>query len=221
MTTPEPTATDGNLSSELFAGHPAAFALVVSGPSGVGKTSICQDLIARDGRVSHVVTTTTRDRRPGETDGVDYHFLSEAAFAEQLAAGAFVEHAVVHGRNYGTTRSAFAAALERADVVLLEVDVQGAKTWREVLGDRAVTVFILPPSLDELRRRLKGRKSEGEEALKVRTENARREMAHAPAYDYVIVNHDLEQAVGDVMGVVQTERSRPSRQGALLESLKI
>ena len=206
---------------ELFGSHTEGFALVVSGPSGVGKTSICKTVIERDHRIRPIVTTTTRKQREGEEDGVDYHFLSESQFDTLLSEGAFLEHAIVHDARYGTTKSAFASAIESADIVLLDVDVQGAQAWRGVLSDRCVTLFVLPPSLEELRKRLAGRQSEGEASLKVRTSNAKKEMAFAATYDYVIVNHKLVQAIDDVESVLLTERSRPFRQRALLDSLNI
>jgi guanylate kinase len=206
---------------ELFGFRTEAFALVVSGPSGVGKTSICKTVIERDERIKPIVTTTTRPQRKGEEEGVDYHFLSESQFDTLLSEGAFLEHAIVHDSRYGTTKAAFATAIETADIVLLDVDVQGAAAWRDVLADRCVTLFVLPPSLQELRKRLAGRQSEGEASLKVRTNNAQHEMAFAATYDYVIVNHKLVQAIDDVESVLLTERSRPLRQRALLDSLHI
>jgi guanylate kinase len=205
----------------LFAGRTEAFALVVSGPSGVGKTSICSEVIRGDSRIEPVVTTTTRGLRPGEVDGTDYHFVTDAAFDALLTEDAFLEHANVHGSRYGTTRQAFQKSLDGADVVLLEIDVQGAQTLRAILDDRCAEIFILPPSLQELRARLAGRKSEGEDAMRVRMNNAVEEMAFASTYDYVIVNHDIKQAILDIESVVKAERSRTVRQQALLQSLDI
>jgi len=205
----------------LFAHKSHAFALVVSGPSGVGKTSVCKTVIERDERISPVVTTTTRSPREGEVDGQDYHFASGQQCDSLLSADEFLEHAIVHGNRYGTTRSAFRDALGESDIVLLEIDVQGAESLRQVLGDRCVTLFILPPSLEELRSRLAGRNSEGAASLKMRTDKALEEMACAPAYDYVIVNRELVQAISDVESVIRTERSRPVRQSKLLKSLNI
>ena len=206
---------------DIFSGREDAFALVVSGPSGVGKTSVCSRVIEGDPRIEPVVTTTTRDRRNGEVDGEDYHFVTEDAYDSMLSEDAFLEHASVHGRRYGITKRAFAEALHSADVVLLEIDVQGAETLRKTLEGRCAEVFILPPSIEELRARLTGRKSESPEVLETRMTNAVEEMSHAPDYDYVIVNHDLDQAIRDIESVVRTERSRPSRQRAMLESLNI
>jgi guanylate kinase len=201
--------------------HKEAFALVVSGPSGVGKTTICKSVIHKDQRIHPIVTTTTRAIRDGETDGVDYHFVSNAEYDALLASDAFLEHAKVHNARYGATKMAFSDALRSANVVLLEVDIQGAKAWRNVLGAQCVTTFVLPPSLEELRKRLAGRKSEGEASLKVRTKNAKAEMAFAGNCDYVIVNHELDQAIGDVESVIVAERNRPFRLESLLNSLEI
>ena len=205
----------------LFTSHADAFALVVSGPSGVGKTSVCKTLIDRDDRIKPVVTTTTRPRRNGETDGIDYHFVTGEQYDALLSEDAFLEHATVHGLCYGTTREAFRAALECADIVVVEIDVQGAQTLRDALVEHCVSVFILPPSLEELSERLAGRNSEDRAELKVRTENAKNEMVHAPQYDYVIVNHELAQAIGDIECIVCSERCRPARQRTLLDSLNI
>ncbi len=201
--------------------HDGAFALVVSWPSGVGKTSICSRVIDGDAGVRDLVTTTTRAMRNGESDGVDYHFVSDEAYDALLAADEFLEHADVHRARYGATKAAFSEALKGADVVLLEIDVQGARSWHETLGDRCVSIFLLPPSLEELERRLTGRQSEGEESLKTRMANAHAEMALASTYDYVIVNTELDRAVRDVESVLTAERARPARQAPLLESLGI
>jgi guanylate kinase len=208
-------------SDSPFGSHKEAFALVVSGPSGVGKTTICKSVIYNDERVCPIVTTTTRAIRNGETDGVDYHFVSDAEYDALLASNEFLERAEVHNARYGATKTAFSCALRFANVVLLEVDVQGAKAWRNALGAQCVTAFVLPPSLEELRRRLAGRKSEGGKSLEVRTNNAKAEMAFACNYDYVIVNHELDQAIGEVESVILAERNRPIRQGTLLNSLEI
>ena len=205
----------------LFANRADTFALVVSGPSGVGKTSICSEVITRDPEICAIVTTTTRGCRPGEVDGTDYHFVSDEQFDALIDEDAFLERASVHGSRYGTTKAAFQASLTSASVVLLEIDVQGAQTLRSVLGNRCAEIFILPPSLEVLRTRLAGRKSEGEDAMRVRLRNAVQEMSFAPTYDYVIVNNELKQAIHDVECVVRTERSRPPRQRALLDSLDI
>ncbi|HAA77322.1 TPA: guanylate kinase [Candidatus Latescibacteria bacterium] len=205
----------------LFADRDDAFAFVVSGPSGVGKTSICGSVIENDPRIQHVITTTTRGRREGEVDGIDYHFVDQADYQKLLDGDAFLEHATVHGRNYGATKQAFLEALADGDVILLEIDVQGAQTLHDVLGDRCVTLFILPPSLEELRARLAGRRSEGKDALEIRTQNAIAEMAYAPHYDYVIVNNELSQAIHDVESVVRTERNRAQRQTHFFDALNI
>lgn len=197
--------------SERLCLEMGAFALVVSGPSGVGKTSICQALLERDGRVQPCVTTTTRARRPGEEDGVDYHFVLEADFLEKLARGEFIEHAEVHGCHYGATAEAVRKALFNGQVMLLDVDVQGAENWRRVLGERCVTVFVLPPSIEELRRRLEGRMTEARSSFQVRMQNARRELERASAYDFWVVNDSLEKAVLSLQHILGAERARPPR----------
>jgi guanylate kinase len=188
-----------------------AFALVVSGPSGVGKSTLCDALEAGDDGVRSCVTTTTRARREGEVDGEHYHFVSDKAFRRLIEADELVEYAEVHGFCYGATRQAVAEVLRGDTVMLLDIDVQGAETWKRFLGDRCVRVFVLPPSIESLRRRLEGRKTEGRSSFQRRMETARRELLKAPSYDYVIVNDTLEQAVAELQAIVQAERRRPRR----------
>ena len=205
--------------NEQFCVDARAFALVVSGPSGVGKTAICQALLERDGRVQPCVTTTTRARRLGEVDGVDYHFVPEADFREKLARGEFLEHAEVHGFHYGATAEAVRKAFSDGQVMLLDVDVQGAGNWRRMLGKRCVTVFVLPPSIEELRRRLEDRMTEGRASFQVRMQNARKELERASAYDFLIVNDRLEEAVLSLQYILGAERARPARMRAALAGL--
>ncbi|HCK11915.1 MAG: guanylate kinase [Gemmatimonadetes bacterium] len=212
---------DNALAEELFDGRPEAFALVVSGPSGVGKSSIRKQLVEREPGVHRTVTTTTRTPRAGEVSGRDYHFISDDAFSNLTTSGELLEHAFVHGSLYGTTRAAFKESLDQGDVVLLEVDVQAAQQWRRDLGNRCVTAFILPPSVDALRNRLSGRQSEDEDALKVRMQNAIEEMAFAPTFNYAIVNIELEEAIQDIQALLRAERTKATRKPSLLEDLGV
>lgn len=209
-TTGQHTFGPARLNRELEL-EPGAFALVLSGPPGVGKTSIGQALLKRNGGIQPCVTTTTRRKRRGEVDGRDYHFISEKAFREKLDRGEFVEWAKVYGALYGATLDAVSRAFSGGGVMLLVVDVQGASHWQEVLQERCVRVFVMPPSLKELKKRLAGRKTEGAADLERRMQNVRREIAQAKRFDYLVVNHNLEQAVSDILAVVRAERCRPWR----------
>ncbi len=200
---------------------PRAFALVVSGPSGVGKTSICQGLVAQDSSIRRCVTTTTRPKRPAEVDGVDYHFISEEAFREELSRGDFLEWAVVHGFQYGAAVESVETALLDGQVMLLDIDVQGTATWKRTLEEQCVTVFVLPPSLEVLQERLRRRRTEGKSSYRVRMKNARKELAQADSYDYTVVNDDLAQAVATLRAIIGAERSRPRRLYELLSGLGV
>ena len=196
--------------------NPGSFALVLSGPAGAGKTSIGQGLLSRDASLQRCVTTTTRAKRPDETDGVDYHFVSEGAFRSKLKQGCFLEWAEVYGCLYGATFEAAARAVGNGGVLLLVVDVQGAAAWKRALDERCVSVFVLPPSATVLEERLRARRSEGAGALSLRLKNARTELARAEELDYLVVNADLDRAIADVEGMIRVERRRPRRTPDLL-----
>lgn len=168
------------------------------------------------------VTTTTRPRRPDEVEGRDRFFLSDEAFRELIGRGTFAEWASVHGFLYGTTWEAFRAAQEHHDVVVLDVDVQGAAHWRQRLKEECVTIFVVPPSMTALRQRLIGRGTDAGEDIGRRIENAREEMAQIGAYDYLIVNDRIEDAVGRLRAILEAERCRSFRyEGDVLRQLGI
>jgi guanylate kinase len=170
--------------------------LVISGPSGSGKTSICKRLL-EDPRVEFSVSATTRKPRPGEVDGRDYHFVTPEWFRKQIQAGAFIEHAEVHGNMYGTLRAPIEDAIERGKVVLLEIDVQGALQLK-ALGEPGIHVFIAPPDMEELRRRLVGRATDAPEVIERRLKKAEDEYRERVKYDHVVINDDLETAIEEV-----------------------
>ncbi len=190
---------------------PDAFAVVVAGPSGVGKTSICQGVLHADSGVRCCVTTTTRPPRDDEIEGVARHFVTVAQFEAMQKRGDFVESAKVHGHLYGATFNAVAKALSGGQVMLMDVDVQGVAAWKKVLGDRCVTVFVVPPSLDVLAERLNARQSESLSAFRLRMENAVSELVQAKNSDYVVVNDKLEQAIADLLAIIHAERQRTRR----------
>lgn len=183
--------------------------LVLSAPSGAGKTTLARRFQAAEPDARFSVSATTRAPRGAERDGVDYHFVSPARFDELVAAGALAEWAEVHGNRYGTTKATVEEALRAGQVALFDIDVQGGEQIRAHWPSRTVTVFILPPSLAELERRLRGRSTDSGEAIARRLAAARAEIARGlGGYDYVIVNDRLERALAQLETVVAHERAR-------------
>lgn len=170
--------------------------VVISGPSGSGKSTICKKLLG-DPRVVFSVSATTRKRREGEVDGKDYVFLTREEFKRKVEHGEFIEHAEVYGNMYGTMREPMVKALAEGKVFLLEIDVQGANQLR-ALGEPGTYVFIAPPDFEELRRRLAGRGSETPEMLERRLHKAEDEWRERVMYDHVVVNDDVDRAVGEI-----------------------
>jgi guanylate kinase len=179
---------------------------VVSGPSGVGKSTVLRKVLERDPNLVFSVSHTTRSPRQGEVDGRDYHFVTADAFRELIEADAFLEWAEYQGRYYGTSREAVAVPTEQGLDLILEVEVQGAAQLRERLPD-ARTIFVLPPSsLTELERRLRGRASDDDQAIRKRLERARHEVLEVENYDYAIINDDVERAVGRLTTIIEAAR---------------
>ena len=186
------------------------FVVVVSGPSGAGKSSFVKVLLDEGPELQYSVSATTRARRSHETDGRDYFFLTKEEFTRRADAGEFVEWAHVHGEMYGTLRTQTDEALRQGKNVLLDVDVQGGKSVRAAYPD-GVFIFVLPPTLEALEARLRGRRTDSEERIRLRLENARREIPMAREYDYAVVNDDLAAASRKVLAVVWAETCRTSR----------
>ena len=178
--------------------------VVISGPSGSGKSTICKKLL-EDPRVVFSVSATTRKPRDGEKDGRDYVFLSREEFKHKVAQGEFIEHAEVYGNMYGTLRAPMQRALAEGQVFLLEIDVQGANQLR-ALGEPGVYVFIAPPDFEELRRRLAGRRTETPEMLERRLHKAEDEWRERVNYDHVVVNDDVDRAVGEIRRILSLDR---------------
>jgi guanylate kinase len=183
--------------------------LVLSAPSGAGKTTLARRLQARRPDAVFSVSATTRAPRGAERDGVDYHFVSPERFAELLAAGALAEWAVVHGHRYGTLRSTVEESLSAGRLALFDIDVQGGELIKTGWPEQAATVLVLPPSPEELARRLRSRSTDSEEAIARRLAVARAEVTRGlRSYQYVVVNDDLERAVGALDAIVRHERAR-------------
>ena len=178
---------------------------VVSAPSGGGKTSLVRALLAEDAKVALSISFTTRPPRPGEKNGREYHFVDPATFEAMLERGEFLECAEVHGNRYGTSQRWINEALKSGKDVLLEIDWQGAAQVRRIYPD-AIAVFILPPSMAELERRLRSRAQDSEAVIRRRLENAVEEISHALEFDYVIINNAFEEARRDLAAVLRAAR---------------
>ena len=179
---------------------------VITAPSGAGKTSLIEALMKADPSLKLSISYTTRKPRPGEQDGVDYHFVGEAAFLAMKERGEFLESAEVHGYRYGTSKKVITDALARGEDLILEIDWQGAQQVRAVYPD-CVGIFILPPSIEELERRMRSRGQDAEAVIRRRLENARGEMEHAGEFDYAIINKDFQTARRKLAEIIQKERA--------------
>ena len=185
--------------------------LVIASPSGAGKTSISRAVMASDPNIELSVSVTTRPRRHSEMDGVHYHFISGREFERMRADRELLESAEVHGNLYGTPRARVEQMLAAGRDILFDIDWQGTRQLYETCRDDMVTIFILPPSITELRARLERRAEDGEEVIQRRLKNARVEMEHWAEYDHVIVNNDLEESVGIVRSILASARTAGRR----------
>ena len=185
--------------------------LIVASPSGAGKTSLCRRLMADHGALELSISMTTRDIRPGEVADRDYHFVSHDEFQRLIDEDAFLEWADVHGNRYGSPRAPIDRALAEGRDVLFDIDWQGAAQVAAKCPDDAVRVFILPPSLEELRRRLVTRSQDAEEVIERRIQNAKGEIAHSDMFDYVFVNDDFDRSYAELAHIYHAERSKRFR----------
>jgi guanylate kinase len=184
---------------------------VLSSPSGAGKTTIARRLLESDDNLTMSISTTTRPRRPSEMSGRDYNFTDRATFDRMVGRGEFLEWAEVFGNCYGTPRDPVEQALSAGKDVLFDIDWQGTQQVARVARDDLVSVFILPPSMSELERRLRTRAQDSEEAVAGRMAKAADEISHYKEYDYLVVNHDVEQSVNTVASILAAERARCAR----------
>ena len=194
--------------------------LVLSSPSGAGKTSIARSLLTRDKEINMSVSATTRPRRPGEVEGKDYYFVDEEKFKIDINKGLFLEYARVFDHYYGTPLGLVQNLLSSGCDVLFDIDWQGTQQIKAKARDDLVSIFVLPPSTAELEKRLITRAQDSAEVVAGRMARAADEMSHYPEYDYIIVNHDLDQSIDAVHTILKAERLRRSRQASLTEFMK-
>ncbi|GFZ98448.1 MAG: guanylate kinase [Sphingomonadales bacterium CG12_big_fil_rev_8_21_14_0_65_65_10] len=189
---------------------------ILSSPSGAGKTTIARMLLERDGHIGLSVSVTTRPMRPGEVDGRDYHFVSDAEFDRMIEADDFYEWAHVFDHRYGTPKGHIRNALKEGQDFLFDIDWQGTQQLYQKDQQDVVRVFILPPSLKELHDRLRGRGTDSDEVIAGRMERARAEISHWDGYDYVVINDDVEECYGKVREILEAERMKRQRQTGLI-----
>jgi len=189
--------------------------LVLSSPSGAGKTTLSRKLIAADPLISMSVSVTTRKQRPGEVDGRDYHFIDGARFDAMIRKGELLEWAEVFGHRYGTPSAPVKAALKRGHDVLFDIDWQGTQQLREKADRDLATIFVLPPSIPDLERRLQSRAQDADDVIHARMAKAADEMSHWAEYDYVVINSDIERAFAEVRAILAAERLKRERQTGL------
>ena len=189
--------------------------LVLSSPSGAGKTTLSRRLLASDPEIVMSVSATTRAPRSNEIEGQDYFFVTPEKFAAMVAAGEFLEHAMVFGNRYGTPRAPVIAALEAGKDVLFDIDWQGTQQLKQQARDDLASVFVVPPSKSELERRLRIRAQDSEDVVRQRMAKASDELSHWAEYDYLLMNDDIQHALGKLEEILRVERSRRSRQPGL------
>ena len=194
--------------------------ILISAPSGAGKTSLVKSVLDDDTEIVVCVSHTTRAMRDGERNGENYHFVEDTEFDSMIAAGAFLEHADVFGKRYGSSRHEVERCRTDGKDVILEIDWQGADQVRDMLAD-AVSIFILPPSITELEKRLHGRGQDSADAIQRRLAEAKTDMAQAARYDYLIVNDDFDRAQRELLSIIQSTRLRRERQLQRVEVIKL
>jgi len=197
------------------------FIIVLSSPSGAGKTTLTRKLLDSDSSLALSVSVTTRARRPNEVDGVHYHFIAQARFDEMVAAGDLLEYASVFGNSYGTPREPVERELAAGRVIVSDLDWQGTQQLgQSTLAADVVSIFILPPSIGELERRLTQRNQDSPEVVRHRMDKAMDEMSHWPEYEYVLVNNDLPDSLASLQAIVMAERAKRKRQTGLVDLVR-
>jgi len=195
---------------------------IITAASGAGKTSLIKALLAEDAHLKLSISHTTRKPRPGEQDGVDYHFVDDAMFLQMLGEAKFLESAEVHGARYGTSQSAVDAPLQAGHDVILEIDWQGAEQVRR-LFPHAISIFVLPPSIETLEQRLNSRGQDSQETISKRVAAARAEMRHVSEFDYVTINNHFDVALQDIRAIIRAKRlvgtAQLQRYASLIQAL--
>jgi len=195
--------------------------IILSSPSGAGKSTLAKRLMAWDPSLKFSVSATTRDPRPGETDGVEYYFRTKHDFEAMVANGEMLEHAEVFGNFYGTPKAPVEAAMKAGRDTLFDVDWQGGQQIRRSsLGQDVISIFILPPSIAELESRLRARAQDSDEVIAGRMAKSMHEISHWAEYDYVVVNHDADRAAEELKTILSAERARAERQPGLTEFVR-
>jgi guanylate kinase len=212
------TASGGHRQADAIARR--GLMLVLSSPSGAGKTTLSRKLLAADPGVELSISVTTRKQRPGEVDGRDYHFIDATRFDAMVEAGELLEWAQVFGHRYGTPRAPVEAALARGRDVLFDIDWQGTQQLQEKTGRDLVSIFVLPPSIPDLERRLRTRAQDSDEVIHARMAKAADEMSHWAEYDYVVINTDIGHAFAEVQSILAAERLKRERQTGLSEFVR-
>ena len=193
--------------------------MILTAPSGTGKTTVSKMVLDGDPELTFSVSHTTRPIRVGEQDGVNYHFVDDATFDAMIEDQAFAEWAHVHKRRYGTSLSEVDRIRQAGHDVLLDIDPQGGVQLMEIYPE-AVTIFMVPPSMSELERRLRGRGTEDEDQISTRLGVAHKEIGFATRYDYLVVNDEVEQAVSSIAAIIEAERNRTARNAQLIQELQ-
>ena len=197
------------------------FIIVLSSPSGAGKTTLTRKLLDSDPSLALSISVTTRPRRPNEVDGVHYYFITKARFDEMVAAGDLLEYATVFGNSYGTPREPVERELAAGRVIVSDLDWQGTQQLgQSTLAADVVSIFILPPSIGELERRLTARNQDSPEVVRHRMDKAMDEMSHWPEYEYVLVNNDLPDSLASLQAIVAAERAKRKRQTGLVDFVR-
>jgi guanylate kinase len=212
------TARGGDLRGNAVARR--GLMLVLSSPSGAGKTTLSRRLLEVDPSVALSVSVTTRKQRPGETDGRDYHFINAARFDAMVEKGELLEWAEVFGNRYGTPRALVQDTLVRGRDVLFDIDWQGTQQLREKADRDLVSIFVLPPSIPDLERRLRTRAQDSDDVIQARMAKAADEMSHWAEYEYVVINNEIDQAFAEVRSILAAERLKRERQTGLSDFVR-
>lgn len=195
------------------------FLLVISGPSGVGKGTVCTTLMASHPQLKLSTSVTTRTKRPEEKEGVSYYFKTTEEFENMIRADGLLEYAKVHGNFYGTPKDFVNQQIDQGEIVILEIDVQGALQVKQN-HPGAVFVFLLPPDMEELRRRIVTRGTETQEVIELRMKNARNEISYIHKYDYIVINNEVQSAAEQIYTIIRAERMRVVNNPHIEESMR-